>query len=156
MHRQSGARNAVDAAIQTIALVEAGAGELLQERGIAALLLTAAFAVGEHAYMVDVALRDHEARGDELLFADLLEDPDAFCAVAPVALAQVGRGMIEDGGGPALHFPRKPQHPRSGHRAEHLGDEDLRRLVDLAQSLHHRAQTQDESEEAPAHGGQNM
>ncbi len=64
--------------------------------------------------------------------------------------------MIEDGDGPGLHFPRKPQHPRSGRRAEHLGDEGLRRLVDLARSLRRRAQTQDEDEQAPAHGGQNM
>jgi hypothetical protein len=47
--------------------------------------------------------------------------------------------MIEDGGSPGLQFPRKPQHARSGRRAEHLGDERLRRLVDLAEGLRCRA-----------------
>src|SRR5262249_49130592 len=60
MDRQRGARYAVDAAIQTIALGEASACELLQERGIAHLL-AAALAVGQHAYMIDAPLRDHEA-----------------------------------------------------------------------------------------------
>jgi hypothetical protein len=53
-------RYAVDAAIQTIALGEASARELLQERGIAHLL-AAAFAVGQHPYMIEAPLRDHEA-----------------------------------------------------------------------------------------------
>jgi hypothetical protein len=53
-----------------IGLVEAGAGELLQERGIAHLL-AAAFAVGQHPYMVNAALRDHEPRGHQLFLADL-------------------------------------------------------------------------------------
>src|SRR4029077_16446326 len=85
VHRQSGARNAVDAAIQMIGLVEAGAGELLQERGIAHFL-AAAFAVSDPAEVIVAPLRHYNPRRNELLLADLFEDPDAFCAVAPVTL----------------------------------------------------------------------
>src|SRR5439155_12094756 len=77
LHRSDGERgagNAVDFAVQAIAPRELRILELLQERG-SADFLPPAFAIDEHAHVIDAPVDDDETRGDQLLLADLLQYP---------------------------------------------------------------------------------
>src|SRR3981189_818474 len=81
-----GAGDTVDAPVERIVPRELRALELLEKRRIADFP-SAAFTIDEHAHVIDAPVGDDETRGDQLLLADLLQDPHAPVRVAPVALA---------------------------------------------------------------------
>src|SRR4051812_29532494 len=145
--RQRRADDAVDVAVETIALRELGVLELPHESGMTHFA-AAALAVDEHAYVVDAPVGDDEAGRDRLLLADLLEDPDAAVRVGPVALAQLRGRMAEDRLRLGLDVRREPQHLRCRAPAEHLGDERVGILEDLGPGRAEKDESRREQREA--------
>src|SRR5882672_1366918 len=90
--RQGRAHDAVDVAVQAVVPYKLRVLELFQERRLADLL-PSAFAVDEHADVVDAPVHDDEPGGDQLLFPRFLENPHALAAFAPIALPQLRGGM---------------------------------------------------------------
>src|SRR5713101_841461 len=135
--RQGRTHDAVDVAVQPVALPELRLLELLQERGIADFL-PAAFAIDEHAHVVDVPADHDEPRSNWLFLARLLENPHALAVVAPVALPQLRGGMAQYRAGLRLYVLGQPEHLGRWIGAEHLCDEGIRLLVDVSASGHYR------------------
>src|SRR6266853_110961 len=129
-HRQGRPHDAVDVSVQPVALSELRVLELLQERGLADFL-PPAFAINEHAPVIDTPLGDDETRGNQFLLAGLIQDPNAPVRVAPVALPQLRGRMAQYRAGLRLYFRGQPEQLGRRPGTENFGDEGIRLLVDV-------------------------